>query len=108
MAILSALKLTDIEDLRSEANAFEGHAEALKTTTDQMLALIEDSVSVFKSEDSDKYRLQFDGLRDDMQKIYDMCKEYSDDLLQIAQNYQRAQDDNVSLASALKADIELK
>ena len=108
MAILSSLKLTDIQDRISEATAFQDQADNLHNTTQQMLDLIDQSISVFKSEDSDKFRAQFKELSNDMQRIYDQCTEYSTDLKQIAQNYQDKQEDNISLAGQLKADIELK
>lgn len=108
MAILTALRVSDVQDLRTEATNFQTHADELKAVTDNMLQLVADTNNVWRGEARTKYSTQFEGLRDDMQKIYDMCAEYSTDLLEIAQNYETAETDNQVTASALKADIELK
>lgn len=108
MAILSALRVSDVQDLRAEATNFQTHADELKAVTDEMLQLVESTNSVWRGAAREKYSAQFEGLRDDMQKIYDMCSEYSTDLQEIANNYESAETDNQSTAGALKADIELR
>ena len=108
MAILSALEVSEVSELRNEARAFESHATEVKRTTDQMLELIEQSKSIWRGDAASRFAAQFAGLQDDMQKIYDMCQEYSTDLIQIADNYERSETDNESTASRLKADVELR
>lgn len=107
MAILSALSVTDVQDLRAEANAFEDHANQLKTVTDQMLSLVDGTTNVWKGDAQNRYKTQFDGLQDDMQKIYEMCVEYSDDLKTIATNYENAEESNANTANSLKSDVTL-
>ena len=107
MAILKALRVSEVSELRAEASKFHTHADELKGKTDQMLQLVESTQQVWRGAARDRYYTQFEGLRDDMQRIYEMCVEYSTDLQTIADNYQAAEDDNISKAGSLKADIEL-
>ena len=102
MAFLSALKVTDVADLRAESSNFRNHAEEVKATTDQMLELVNSTYNVWRGEASTKYSNQFDQLGNDMRIIYDMCMEYSEDLDKIAANYETAEQDNTATASALK------
>lgn len=108
MAILSALRVSDVQDLRSEASNFQMHADELKLVTEHMLQLVESTRSVWRGNARERYSTQFEGLRDDMAKVYDMCAEYSTDLLEIAMNYESMETDNESTAGGLKADIELR
>ncbi len=108
MAILTELKVTEVADLRAEANNFENHATEVKNVTDRMLELIEQTNSVWRGDARTKYSSQFGSLRDDMQRIYDMCEEYHTDLIQIADNYERAESDNQATASSLKPDVQLR
>lgn len=107
MAILTALKVSEVSELRSEANTFISHADGVKTITRRMLDLVEQTNSVWKGDAQAKYMNQFIGLSDDMERLYMMCNEYGEDLLQIADNYERAEGDNQATAAALKADVEM-
>ena len=108
MAILSALRVSEVQDLRNEASRFQEHADGVKRVTDQMLELINSTKSLWRGEANMKYSTQFANLGDDMARIYAMCTEYSTDLQQIADTYQQAETENASTASALKADVELR
>ncbi len=107
MSILSALKVTEVSELRTEANTFISHADEIKNVTRRMLDLVEQTNTVWKGDAQNKYMNQFIGLSDDMERIYIMSKEYGEDLLQIADTYERAESDNQATASALKADVEI-
>lgn len=108
MAILSALRVSEVSDLRNEATQFQGHADELKTVTDRMLELIEQTNSVWRGDARTKYATQFAGLSDEMKVIYDMCVEYSEDLIKIADNYERAEEDNQATAQSLNADLNMR
>ena len=108
MAILKALKVTDISALRKDAKDFDRHAADIKKETSDMLKLIDDTKSVWDGKSHNKYHKQFNGLRNDMDKLYKLCHEYSTDLEQIASNYQKSEDENTATASKLKSDIVMK
>ena len=108
MAILKALKVTDISALRKDAKDFDRHAADIKKETSDMLKLIDETKSVWDGKAHSKYHKQFNGLRDDMNKLYKICHEYSTDLEQIANNYQKSEDENTATSSKLKTQIQMK
>ena len=81
MAILSQLSLTEVSDLRAEADAFENHASELKTLTDSMFELIDGTASVWSGPHTD--------------------------LVEIASNYEAAESDNDSITQSLTSDVDL-
>ncbi len=107
MGSLNNLKVTEIAQLRTEANNFQNHADGVKNVTTNMLNLVEQTKSVWEGVAQTTYSSQFAGLSDDMERLYAMCSEYSEDLIQIADNYQKAEDENKAIAAATKADIEI-
>ncbi len=107
MAILSTLKVTEVAELRAEANSFITHADETRAITRRMIELVEQSNSVWKGDAQNRFMNQFLGLSDDMERIYMMCSEYGDDLLRIADNYEKAENSNIVTAQRLKSDVEL-
>ena len=107
MALLTALSLTDVQDLRTEANNFDTHAGDVQRITNEMLTLINSTTGVWRGVAGDAYRRQFDGLSDDMTKIYNLIHMFCDDLLEIANKYETTEQANESAASALAADIDI-
>lgn len=105
--ILTALRVSDVQDLRQEATNFDEHATEVKKVTDQMLELVESTNGLWRGEAQQKYNSQFQSLSDDMNVIYEMCHEYSTDLIEIAKNYETAENDNKATADRLKADVDL-
>ena len=104
---LNNLRVSDAQDLRTEATNFDQHANEVKKVTDQMLELVESTVGLWRGDAQKAYSTQFQGLADDMKIIYDMCHEYSTDLIEIAKNYEVAESDAVATANRLKADVNL-
>lgn len=104
---LNNLRVSDVQDLRTEASNFDEHASEVQKITNQMLELVESTSGVWEGEARNKYNTQFQGLSNDMNTIYERCHEYSTDLIEIAKNYETAENDNIATASRLKADVEL-
>ena len=107
MAILSQLSLTEVSDLRAEADAFENHASELKTLTDSMFELIDGTASVWSGPTHDQFVAKFDGLQDEMQFLFQTVEEYHTDLVEIASNYEAAESDNDSITQSLTSDVDL-
>lgn len=105
--ILTALRVSDVQDLIQEATNFDERANDVKKVTTQMLELVQSTNGVWRGEAQQRYNTQFQGLSDDMNFIYEMCHEYSTDLLEIAKNYGTAESDNTTTANRLKADVNL-
>lgn len=107
MAILTELSLTEVADLRAEANAFETHAQELRNLTNNMFSLIDSTSGVWAGDAHDQFVNKFNGLQDEMDYIYQMIDEYHTDLIEIADSYQQAEAENSSISQALTSDVAL-
>jgi WXG100 family type VII secretion target len=107
MAILTQLSITEVADLRAEADAFEGHATELKALTDSMFDIVDGTAAVWSGSAHDQFVARFDGLRDEMDYLYRTVEEYHTDLVEIASNYEAAESDNDSISQSLSSDIDL-
>ncbi len=104
---MKGIRVEKIAQLRTQANNFQNHADAIKSVTTNMLNLVEQTKSVWEGMAQTTYSTNFAGLSDDMERLYAMCSEYSEDLIQIADTYQAAADINDDTARTLKTDIEI-
>lgn len=107
MANLNNLSVSQISELRTEANNVHEHASDLQQLTNQMFTLVDDSTQYWQGKAQASFQSKFDSLRDDMQRIYDMVEKYSQDLEDIATQYENAENENNDQASSLSSDIEL-
>ena len=107
MSSLNNILKAEIPQLRSEANSFQNHADGIKQLTAKMLELVEQSRSVWEGIAQTTYVSKFSGLSDDMDKLYRMCTEYSEDLIKIADIYDKTEDENNMTANSLKAEAEI-
>ena len=107
MAILTQLSLTEVADLRAEADAFENHANELKSLTDTMFEIVDGTAAVWSGSAHDQFVAKFDGLQDEMQFLFQTVEEYHTDLVEIASNYEAAESDNDSITQSLTSDVDL-
>lgn len=94
------------EKLQSTASSFEGQASQVQSLTQQMTSVVTSlSGQIWSGEAATAYVNKFNGLQDDMDRIYKMIQEHSTDLIQIAQQYMTAESSNTELANSLSADV---
>ncbi len=94
------------EKLQSTASSFEGSASSVQNLTQQMTSIVTSlSGRVWSGDAATAYVNKFNGLQDDMNRIYKMIKEHSDDLIQMAQQYSSAESSNANLANSLSSDV---
>lgn len=105
MANLNNLSITEVSDLRAEAQAFQDHATQLKNITDRMLDTVANTSGAWRGEAQQAYANQFAQLSDDMQRLYDKVTEYYEDLITIANNYDSIEQQNASTAASLTTDV---
>lgn len=99
------LKVTP-EELRSAAAAFASCGSEVKNDTGEMLALIAGiSQSVWSGVSSAAYLNKFQALGADIEKINKMLQEQVNDLNAMAEEYDRAEQDAQTAASALKNNV---
>lgn len=94
------------EKLQASAQGFETTGGTIKNLTDQMTSIVTSlSGQVWSGEAATAYTGKFNGLQDDMNRLYTMVKEYSEDLIAVAQQFSSAESKNVDAASSLSADV---
>jgi len=93
------------EKLISTAGEFSNIGGQINTLTQQMLEIINSLTATWGGEAHTAYSTKFNSLNDDMTRIYRMIIEHSNDLQEMARNYQQAESTNVERGSSLQADI---
>ena len=93
------------EKIMESAGTFATSAKSVKYMTDQMLHIVKSLHAVWQGSPSALYIQKFYALDNDMQQIYRKIMEHSKDLQQMAETYQKAEDHNVSVSSALPTGI---
>lgn len=93
------------EKLIASAGEFSTMASNVKSLTDNMMSTINALNSTWAGEAHTAYASKFTSLEDDMNKIFRMITEHSNDLQEMAQNYITAESTNVDSGSSLPADV---
>lgn len=102
---MSELKVTPSQ-LKAKANEFKSKANGVQRTTDKMLTEIKTiNGSTWAGDASEAYKKQFSKLEKDMNEMYKIIVEYSDDLTEIANQYESTEKANEALAQALATDV---
>ena len=103
MAINATLKVS-VDELNRGSRSFGESANETRRTTDRMLVLIDGTNSVWQGEARNTYARQFNGLRDDMNRMYKMIDEYRKDLAEISRIYTNTENQNKAIAGRLNPD----
>lgn len=93
------------EKLMSTATEFSNNANEVRTTTNAMLDLVNGLNSSWTGEAASSFQRKFNELSDDMARIYAMINEHNVDLMEMARNYQSAEQTNASTANSLQGDV---
>ena len=93
------------EVLKNTAGEFANEAGQLKNLTNTMMETVNSLASVFEGDASMTYRARFGQLQDDMNRMFAMIQEHSNDLETMATNYINADSENTQIAAALSGDI---
>ncbi len=94
------------EKLQSTAASFEASGSSVQSLTQQMTSIVTSlSGQIWSGTAASAYVSKFNGLQDDMDRIYKMIKEHSDDLITMAQQYSTAESANADLANSLSSDV---
>lgn len=94
------------EKLQSTASSFEGTGSTVQGLTQQMTTIVTGLTGqVWSGDAATAFVTKFTGLQDDMDRIYKMIKEHSDDLITMAQQYMSAESANADLANSLSSDV---
>lgn len=102
---MEILKTTPAQ-LRSKAGQISSLAEAIAANTEKMFSLVSSiNGSVWSGSAQTAYKSQFEELRDDAQRMKAYISDTSENLLQIAQEYEKVEEENEQIARSLATDI---
>lgn len=93
------------ETLNSTASEFGTQASSLQNLTGQMMNLVNGLTSAWQGEASTAYISKFQGLQDDMDKMFRMIQEHSTDLQEMATTYINAESQSAEVAQSLSSDV---
>lgn len=97
------LKVTP-QELQRTAASFSSRGQAIASTTESMMNLVNNLASTWEGEASEAYIRTFRGLQNDMELINRKIQEHASDLNEIANNYIRSEDSGIQSHSALPQD----
>lgn len=103
MAISGNLRVTP-EKMISISGQFGNSNGTVKNLTTQMLNIASALKSTWGGEAANAFYQKLNGLQGDINKLYKMIKEHTDDLQLMAKTYQTAERANQATASSLKVD----
>lgn len=103
MAISGNLRVTP-ETMINISGQFSTSNNSVKNLTNQMLNIASALKSTWGGEAANVFYQKLNGLQNDINKLFKMIKEHTDDLQQMAKTYQTAERANQATASSLKVD----
>ena len=103
MAMTGTLRVTPEELARTSAE-FGSKATTVQGITNNMLQLVKGLSSAWRGDANTAYTNKFNGLEDDMNRLYKMIDEHSKDLQEMSNMYRTAEEANVEESNSLPAD----
>lgn len=97
------LKVTP-EKLVAASSEFSSIDSQVVNITAEMMNLVNQLTSVWEGEASTAYRSQFAQFQTDMDKIHQKINEHSQDLQEMAKNYQDAESANIDTSMGLETN----
>ena len=98
------LKVTP-EKLSATAQDFSGQATQVNNTTTEMMELVQGLSAVWQGEASQAYLTKFQGLQDDMEKMFRMIQEHSTDLQEMSDTYRTAESSAEQAIQTLSSEV---
>lgn len=107
MATLTGLLKVTPAQLNSYAGTFDNSAIEVQNLTNHMLDTAFDLCVRWEGGASEMYYGKFRTLEDDMRKMFRMMREHSEDLKQMAKNYENAENTNISTFEGLGTSTDM-
>lgn len=93
------------EKLLSSSEEFGTTATFMKGLTQEMMSLVDSLKAVWTGEAASAYSGKFNMLQTDMDKLYKMVLEHSQDLSDMAQAYREAESTNLETGNSMMTDV---
>lgn len=92
--------------LKSTANSFNNQGREIQRLTNNMTQTVNQFTgNIWSGEAATAYKRKFDNLQDDINRMIRMINEHVTDLIDMANEYEKSENANKSLANSLKDDI---
>jgi len=92
------------QQLKNTATSFSGRARTVTSITSSMLSKVKGMRSAFEGDAGNTYIRKFEGLQEDMNQINRKIQEHVTDLNDMADNYSKAEDNNIQANTTLHSD----
>ena len=93
------------EKLLSASEEFGTTATFMKGLTQEMMSMVDSLKAVWTGEAASAYSGKFNMLQTDMDKLYKMVLEHSQDLSDMAQAYREAESANLETGNSMMTDV---
>lgn len=94
------------EKLRQTSGEFVTIKGSVQAETNRMMSIVNElNGTIWTGEARTAYTTKFTGLQGDIAKILTMIQEHVDDLTQIANEYERAENAGIQQAHSLKSNV---
>ena len=104
MATQGIIKVST-QELKNAASKFETSANTTDTIKQKMIGIIDDLSKDWTGKASSTYSKQFKALDGEIKRMIDRIKEHNKDLLEMANVYSKAEDDNEALGASLSTNF---
>lgn len=93
------------QDLINASNDFSAKGQTVNTLTQEMLSLVSSLTGVWEGDAAGAYTKKFSELSGDIAKINNKIKEHVEDLQEMAQRYQAAEDSITESNTAMSSNL---
>lgn len=100
---MNMLKVTP-EKLIEAADQFSNSEQTIRGLVAEMTSIVDGFKSIWQGEAATGFANRFNGLSDDMEKMFNMIHEHASDLTQMANEYKAAEDDSNQQAMSLSME----
>lgn len=101
--MVNVLKVTP-EKLSETAEKFSMAEQSIRSLTGEMTSIVDGFKSVWQGEAATGFISRFNALSEDMERMYAMIREHSDDLREMASEYMQAEEESVQQAASLNTE----
>lgn len=98
------LKVTP-EKLISTSEEFGASGQSMNNLTQEMMSLVQSLKAIWNGEAAMAYGNKFSSLQSDMDKLYRMVMEHSQDLTEMAQGYMEAENINTEKGNSMNSNV---
>lgn len=93
------------QDLINASNDFSSRGQTVNSLTQEMLSLVSSLSSVWEGDAAGAYTRKFSELSGDITQINNKIKEHVEDLQEMAQRYQAAEEANTEANTAMSSNL---